>query len=103
VFFSHLKTRGLNFEQTHLCEAARIERLVAVLAVAFVIAYRHGAVLATRCAVANKQHGVASKSIFRLGPEDIIHTLFACSAPLLAELLLCIQSPRAFPPSVFVV
>jgi hypothetical protein len=41
-FFAHLKSRGLDFEHTHLRDGPRLERLCAVLAAAFVLACANG-------------------------------------------------------------
>jgi hypothetical protein len=56
-FFAHLKSRGLNVEHTHLSGRIRIERLCAVLAAAFVMAYRNGVRVHARRGCTIKKHG----------------------------------------------
>jgi hypothetical protein len=99
VFFSHLKTRGLHFEDTHLCDPRRIERLVAVLAVVFVFAFRHGSLLASSNPVPVKKHGFPSKSLFRLSLEDF----FSLSSLSLDLFLLLIFYPPSSLHTLFVV
>ena len=99
LFFSHLKSRGLNFEDTHLSEGVRIERLCAVLAVAFTLCYRNGARVVRAKAPALKKHGHAAKSVFRVGLEDFISAIYAGRSRRLAAMLACIQKPP--PPDLF--
>ena len=71
-FFAHLKSRGLNFEDTHLRAGPRLERLCAVLAVAFVLAYANGWRMHAQRAVPCQKNGQRAKSLFRSGLEDFI-------------------------------
>jgi hypothetical protein len=41
-FFSHLKTRGFNFEDTHLTDPERIDKMLGALALAFIFSHRQG-------------------------------------------------------------
>ena len=75
TFFSHLKKRGYNFEETHMSKKRSIEKLMGVLAVAFAICYHWGRVLEKETGIKLKKHGHRAKSIFRQGFEAI-HSLF---------------------------
>ena len=70
-FFSHLKKRGFQFEDTHLTKKPGIERLVAVLAVAFTMCYRWGETKEARTGKKLKKHGYRAKSLFRQGLEAL--------------------------------
>lgn len=69
LLFSHLKKRGFNLEDTHLREAAKIERLFGVLTLSFLVTYSWGLMLSssTKLTVAEKR-----KSAFRLGLESLM-------------------------------
>lgn len=75
TFFSHLKKRGYNFEETHMSKKRSIEKLMGVLAVAFAMCYHWGCVLEKKAGIKLKKHGYRAKSIFRQGFEAI-HRLF---------------------------
>ena len=98
-FFAHLKSRGLNFEDTHLQAGLRIERLCAVLAAAFVIAYRNGLRIQTHNGgIRLKRHGYRAKSLFRSGLEQIIRAFFLTDFSLLTRIF---TSFSHHPPSLF--
>ena len=71
-FFSHLKKRGFQFENTHLTKKPRLERLVAVLAVAFTMCHRWGEIKEARAQMKTKKHGYRAQSLFRQG-LDALH------------------------------
>lgn len=71
TFFSHLKKRGFRFEDTHLTKRARIEKLVAVLGVAFTLCHRWGCIREQREGKKIKKHGYRARSVFRLGLESL--------------------------------
>lgn len=71
TFFSHLKKRGFCFEATHMTGKARIEKLVAVLGVAFTLCHRWGRIREQRQGKKFKAHGYRAKSVFRLGLESL--------------------------------
>lgn len=71
TFFSHLKKRGYQFEDTHMTRRERIEKLTGVLAVAFAMSYRWGQHLEKRTGVKLKKHGYRARSIFRQGFESL--------------------------------
>lgn len=89
TLFGALKSRGFHFEQTHLREPERIEKLVALLAVAFTWAYLVGDWLDREVRpIRAKSHGRRAKSLFRYGLDhlrsvllnitDKIDAFFAC-------------------------
>lgn len=67
ILFGCLKTRGFRMEDTHMTSLERIEKLLFVLAIAFVWSYKLGEVEATQNPIRIKSHGCPSKSLFRLG------------------------------------
>lgn len=71
TFFSHLKKRGYQFEDTHMTKRERIEKLMGVLAVAFAMSYRWGQHLESNHGKRIKNHGHRAKSIFRQGFESL--------------------------------
>lgn len=71
TFFSHLKKRGYNFEDSHMSKGRSIEKLMGVLAVAFAMCYHWGCVLEKESGIKLKKHGHRAKSIFRQGFEAI--------------------------------
>lgn len=85
TFFSHLKKRGFQFEDTHLTKKPRIEKLVAVLGVAFTLCHRWGRVREQRQGKKIKKHGYRARSVFRLGLESL-HKLVKRPARYLAEI-----------------
>lgn len=83
VFFGCLKTRGFNFEDTHLIHLDRIETVIYVLAIAFIWAFSTGEVLVEKGIkiIPKTIKGRKTKlmSIFRIGLDNlrlkIIHNL----------------------------
>lgn len=67
TLFSCLKTRGFRMEDTHMTAPERIEKLLFVLAIAFVWSYKLGEVESAKRPIPIKSHGRLSKSLFRLG------------------------------------
>jgi len=98
TFFSHLKERGFCFEKTHLTKKPRIEKLVAVLGVAFTICHRWGSIREQREGKKIKKHGYRARSVFRLGLE-LLHKMVKRPARYVDELkeflLLVIARPLA--------
>ena len=75
TLFSCLKRRGFDLEGTHLTRPERLERLLAVLALAFVWAYVSGAWLYEQQPWRVKKHGRLARSLFRAG-LDWLQRLF---------------------------
>jgi len=67
TLFGALKSRGFNLEDTHLKDAERLSRLLALLALAFTWAFVVGLWQASVKELKLKKHGYPPKSIFRRG------------------------------------
>lgn len=67
TLFKCLKSGGFNFEDTHLNQSERLEKLVAFLAIAFSWAYIIGEWCHTQKPIPMKRHQRLAKSIFRYG------------------------------------
>jgi hypothetical protein len=68
VVFSHFKKRGFDLETTHMCDDKKIEKLFAVLTLAFLISYGWGCEMAKNSKLSATQK---RKSVFRLGLDQI--------------------------------
>jgi hypothetical protein len=69
TLFGSLKTRGFNLEDSHLTDGVRLEKLIALLALAFTWAHLVGEWIHERSPIRLKKHGYKAKSIFRVGLE----------------------------------
>ncbi len=67
TLFGCLKSRGFCLEETHVTKRERLEKLLALMAVAFCWAYIAGEWLARAKPIKIKKHGRLAKSIFRHG------------------------------------
>lgn len=67
TLFGALKSRGFDLEDTHLKDPERISRLLALLAIAFTLAFVVGQWQAAVKELKLKKHGYPPKSVFRLG------------------------------------
>lgn len=67
TLFGCLKTRGFCLEATHVTEPERLEKLLALLCLAFVWAYTAGEWLHEQAPIPVKKHGRLAESVFRLG------------------------------------
>ena len=67
TLFGCLKTRGFNFESTHLIDTERIKKLVAILAIAFCWCHITGEWAQNQKPIRIKKHGRKAISIFRYG------------------------------------
>ena len=67
TLFGCLKSRGFCLEETHVTRRERLEKLLALLAVAFCWAYIVGEWLARATPIKLKKHGRLAKSLFRHG------------------------------------
>jgi Transposase DDE domain len=65
--FGCLKTRGFNFENTHMTELAKIEKLLAILAIAFTLCHIVGIWCNETKPITLKTHKRKSMSLFRYG------------------------------------
>ena len=68
--FGHLKKKGFDLEATHMTSAPKLDKLFAVLAIAFLVSFAWG------CQIRNSQKKESAqskrKSLFRIGLEDIL-------------------------------
>ena len=77
TFFACLKTRGFCLEDTHLIHLDRIEKLVAVLAIAFTWSFLVGQQKNSSMPIKTKTHGRKAKSIFRYGFDELRKLFFS--------------------------
>jgi len=83
TLFGSLKTRGFQFESTHITDPERIAKLVALLAIAFTWVCRVGQWLHdTVKALRYKNHGRLEKSLFRYGYDALRHCLLQAVSEL---------------------
>jgi hypothetical protein len=71
TLFGCLKSRGFRLEETHVTEAERLKKLLALLALAFCWAHVVGEWLSEQKALVTKKHGRLAKSIFRCGLDHL--------------------------------
>ena len=91
TLFSCLKTRGLGLEDTHMTDPLKLATLLAVLALAFCLAYKAGLWAARLKPPRHKAHGRLQRSIFALGLNALRKAMVKSSEPesghLMAALL----------------
>ena len=75
VLFANLKSRGFNIEDTHLIHPDRIEKLIALLAIAGTWAHIVGEWIAKTNPLKVKTHGRREKSLFRYGLDHLQYVL----------------------------
>jgi hypothetical protein len=75
--FRALKTSGFNIEDTHLTDIKRINKLFALVLIAFVWAYKAGIYLDSIAPIAIKKHGRRAKSLFKYGLTYLASALFS--------------------------
>lgn len=78
--FAAMKTRGFNFEDTHLTHPERIEKLVVLISLALVWCLLIGEWQASIKQLKLKKHGRKPKSLFRRGLDLLRHALFFSQA-----------------------
>ncbi len=79
TLFGCLKTRGFNFESTHLTKLERIEKLVALLSIAFTWCHIIGEWKNNQKEIVIKKHGRKAISLFRYGFDVLREILFNIS------------------------
>ena len=87
VLFAGLKSRGFDFETTHLRAQDRISTLVGLLAMAYSFAHATGRYLAQHTPIRLKRHGRRARSVFRLGLDHLRHVLLKGLGQLWERLL----------------
>ena len=74
--FQSLKTRGFNFEDTHLKDKKKIAKLMALLSIAFVWAHKVGEYKDSKIQkITRKKHGRPQNTYFRYGLDMITNTI----------------------------
>lgn len=81
--FGCLKSRGFCLEATHVSRRERLEKLLALLSIAFCWAYLAGEWLAQTNPIKIKKHGRLAKSVFRHGFDYLRRIL--CNQGCLAK------------------
>lgn len=72
TLFAAMKSRGFDLESTHLADRERVSKLIGLLSIAFVWAYRVGLWLHRHVqAIARKSHGRRAQSVFRYGLDHM--------------------------------
>lgn len=96
TLFGCLKSRGFNFEETHLTRRTRIERLTFLLSIAFCLAVKTGEIRIREKPRKVKNNNRFERSIFRSGLDYLQNLLLNLHLPdkcrefnLLANLLSC--------------
>jgi len=79
TLFGCLKSRGFDFESTHMTEPERIDKLVALPAIAFCWCHLTGEWLSEDRPLRVKKHGRMAMSIFRYGPDHLREILMSIS------------------------
>ncbi len=74
-FFSALKTRGFNFESTHITDMEKLSKLMFVVSIALLWSYRSGEILEEITPTRIKKHGFKAKSLIKVGSEAISKAL----------------------------
>jgi hypothetical protein len=75
--FRALKTSGFNIEDTHLTDIERINKLLALVIIAFTWAYIAGISLDEIVPIKIKKHGRRAKSLFKYGLTYLASVLFS--------------------------
>ena len=82
TLFGCLKSRGFCLEETHITERERLEKLLALLTLAYCWAYLAGQWLARTVPIKIKKHGRLAKSIFRHGFDYLRRILCNQDCPI---------------------
>jgi hypothetical protein len=81
TLFGCMKSRGFCLEQTHVTDARRLKKLIALLALAFCWAHIVGEWLNEQKPLKLKKHGRMSRSIFRYGFDHLRRILCNLQRP----------------------
>ena len=71
TLFGCLKSRGFRLEETHVIDAERLKKLIALLALCFCWAHVVGEWISRQKPLKTKKHGRLARSIFRLGLDHL--------------------------------
>jgi transposase len=75
TLFGCLKSRGFDFEETHLTKRVRIERLTFLLSLALSLAIKTGEIKISGKTIKKKNNGRRIKSLFRIGLDYLQNLL----------------------------
>lgn len=89
TLFSALKTRGFNLEDTRLTTTERLDKLLALLALAFTWAHLVGAWCQQQRPLKLKAHGYLAKSLFKRGLDAQRSAILAGPTPAPLSLARC--------------
>lgn len=79
TLFSCLKSRGLGLEDTHMTNPEKLSTLLAVLAIAFCLAFKAGLWAVRREPSPTKKHGFPARAIFAIG-LNVLRKFFAAAS-----------------------
>lgn len=93
TLFGCLKSRGFNFEDTHITDLVRIKKMIALLAIAFCWAHKTGEWRHEEEPITIKTHGRPAYSLFRYGLDYIRESFYqvACRVELFFDCLSCLN------------
>lgn len=94
TLFSCMKSRGLGMEDTHMTDPGKPATLTAILALAFVMAYKTGLWAARHRPPRSKSHGRLQKSIFALGLDALKKILATFKPTQIFECLRDLLAPQ---------
>lgn len=80
TLFGCLKSKGFNFEDTHIVEPVRIGKLLVLLSIAFCWAHRTGEWHSEEKSIPIKKHGRKAQSLFRYGLDCLRDVLLNSKA-----------------------
>jgi hypothetical protein len=93
--FGQLKTRGFNFEDTHITIQERLNNLMKLLVLSFCVAYLVGLVHASVVPIQIKKHGRQLKSYFRHGLDKLI-SIIQCNLQLALKIITTCLEPNIY-------
>jgi hypothetical protein len=91
TLFSAFKSRGFNLEDTHMTTSARLDKLLALLAIAFAWAHLVGEWCYVQRPLKLKSHGYLAKSYFKRGLDALRSAILAGHAPARISLDDCLK------------
>lgn len=91
TLFSALKSRGFNLEDTHMITSSRLDKLLALLAIAFAWAHLVGEWCCRQRPLKVKAHGYLAQSYFKRGLDALRSAILAGYAPARISLDDCLN------------
>jgi hypothetical protein len=95
TLFSCLKKRGLGLEDTHMTNPEKLKTLMAILAIAFCLAYKTGLWAARLKPLRHKAHGRLQRSIFALGLNTFRKVMRKLNADEILSYITILFSPKS--------